>query len=865
MIRGSLRSLLLGTTVSVGLAASAGTAFAVEYNFGDLNVHIDTTLSAGAAARTARRDHALLPTSNGGPLQDTTGNVNLPAAFVPSNADLSGGTGMTLLTAPATPNASINTDDGRLNFDRWDMTSGVVKMTNDISASFQNYKFFGRLTSYYDAVLARDGSYSRSHLVDGQADAVRDIRLLDFYGSADYDVAGMPLNVRAGKQVISWGESTFIQNGINSFNPVDASAVRRPASEIKEFFIPVWALDASIGLPYNLSLEAFYQLQWDTFALDRAGTPFASADVATMGSGIGGNYNATSFLTGGPGGNIMRNCTGTNAVSNAFTAAWGTSANPYASYRDCSGAFPLDYRNYNNGIAGLGGWDVGNTEAVRLAVGDTSIVARDKDRRAKNSGQYGVAARWYSEDLNNTEFGFYFMNYHSRLPIVSERVRVDPASTTFTSYLAAGINTSQTGRAAAYEGCNALAGGAVNQPGATYGVPLAVNGLSSLVAVQQMNQSASDPDGILAAATTIANSFYSGVGGPIVTAPAGSPFAGGIVGADISAFFGAGPGTVVVQNNSALQAAIVNCALVAMQSNRTVGASLLNDGSEIVTAATATPSLGLFLEYPENIHMFGASFNTTVGTWGVQGEFSFRPNAPMQLDTDQITIAALDSTCIFEQILSFNTMQGINNRDTIGRKCGTLGTGASSMDVNGYVRSKMWTAQVGTTATYTNSNSIINASGADLGILVTELGMVYTPDAPNETPDTVNNLRWGNVCTAGTDLPLAGFLALAPREGCRPTAASWGYVLMGQLQYNNAFGTALTLSPTLAFSHDVAGNTVAPYSNYRQGRKSVSLQLNGSLQNAWKGGIAYTNYFGSNKYNDAVDRDNIALNISYAF
>jgi hypothetical protein len=510
---------------------------------------------------------------------------------------------------------------------------------------------------------------------------------------------------------------------------------------------------------------------------------------------------------------------------------------------------------------------VGNTEALRLAVGDTSVVTRDKDRRAKNSGQYGVAARWYSEDLNNTEFGFYFMNYHSRLPIVSERVRVDPASTTFTSYLAAGINTSQTGRAAAYEGCNALAGGAVNQPGATYGVPLGtgIGGPVTLAAIQQMNQSASDPDGILSAATTIADSFYSGVGGPVVTAPAGSPFAAGIVNADISAYFGAGPGTVVVQQNSALQAAIVNCALVAMQSNRTVGASLLNDGAEIVTMSTATPSLGLFLEYPENIHMWGMSFNTTVGTWGVQGEFSFRPNAPMQLDTDQITIAALDSTCIFEQILSANTMQSINGGDTIGRKCGSLGTGASSMDINGYVRSKMWTAQVGTTATYTNSNSIINASGADLGILVTELGMVYTPDAPNETSSAANNLRWVNVCTAGTNLPLADFLALATRQGCRPTAASWGYVLMGQLQYNNAFGTALTLSPTLAFSHDVSGNTAAPYSNYRQGRKSVSLQLNGTLQNAWKGGIAYTNFFGSDKYNDAVDRDNIALNISYAF
>jgi hypothetical protein len=90
-------------------------------------------------------------------------------------------------------------------------------------------------------------------------------------------------------------------------------------------------------------------------------------------------------------------------------------------------------------------------------------------------------------------------------------------------------------------------------------------------------------------------------------------------------------------------------------------------------------------------------------------------------------------------------------------------------------------------------------------------------------------------------------------------------VLLGQLQYNNAFGTAVTLSPTVAFSHDVSGNTPAPISNYRQGRKSVSLQLNGSYQGAWRGGLSYTNFFGSNKYSDAVDRDFAAVNISYAF
>jgi len=865
MLNRSLRRLLLGSAVSAGLVASAGMAQAIEYNFGGVRVNLDTTVSAGASMNVANTDHSLLPTSNGGPAQITTNNVNLPAVAVPTDADPTGGTGFTLLTDPTTVTGSINTDDGRLNFSRGDLTSGVVKMTNDLSMSWQNYHFFGRLTSYYDAVLSNDSSYNRFGLRDGKADAARDIKLLDFYASADYDVAGLPLNLRAGKQVISWGESTFIQNGINTFNPIDVAAVRRPGAELKEFFIPVWALDASIGLPYNLSLEAFYQLKWDTFAIDRAGTPFAGSDVAA----VGGNNNDFSFLTGGPGGNIMRNCGGTSTVSNAFTAAWGASTNQYASYRDCVSPNALNYTMYNSGSPTSGGWPIGNTEALRIAAGDASVIGRNEDRYAKNSGQWGVAARWYSETLNNTEFGLYFTNTHSRLPIASEHVTIDPATAGFTSYLAAGTNSSQTGRAAAYDGCNGAAGGAPAQPGALYGVPLTAalvgpTGSVSQAALRAMNQSGTDPDGILAAATTLADNFYSGATvGTVVTNPPAGLFSAGIVGADISALFGEAPGTTFVNPNSTLQAAIVNCALVALQSNRTLGASLLNDGAEIVTAATAQPALGLYLEYPEDIHMMGVSFNTTIGTWGVQGEMSYRSNAPVQLDTDQITIAALDSTCIFEQILGATTMQAINGSDTLYRTCGSAGLGAQSYDITGYQRTKMFTAQVGTTATYTNSNSFVNATGADLGILVTEVGMTYFPDAPSET--TGGGIRWGNVCNGGTDLPLGGFLALASRSGCRATNSSWGYVLLGQLQYNNAFGTAFTLSPTIAFSHDVSGNTPAPYANYREGRKSINLALNGSFQSAWKGGISYTNFFGNDKYNSAVDRDNVAINISYAF
>ncbi|MGB3809656.1 MAG: DUF1302 domain-containing protein [Parvibaculum sp.] len=874
MIKGSLRSLLLGSAVSVGLIATAGTANAAQYNFGEVTLQLDTTVSAGASMSTAKTDHTLLPASNGGPKQVTTNNVNLPGFLVQTNADVVAGVndGMSLLTDPSTIDGSINTDDGRLNFSRGDLTSGIFKMTNDISAGFQNYKFFARVSSYYDAVLSRDSSYNRTPLFDGKASAARDIKLLDFYGSASYNVGDLPLNLRAGKQVISWGEGTFMLNGINSINPIDVNAFRRPGAEVKEGLVPVWALDGSIGLPYNLSLEAFYQLKWEPYQIDRSGTPFASSDVAQIGD------NSFSFLTGSYGG---QNCGATNSVAIAIANAFPT--NDIRSCGNYTGSNPFQqYQNYLNPIP------IGQTEAIRLALQDSSTVARDADRRARNSGQWGVAARWYSEDLNNTEFGLYFMNYHSRLPIASERVTSNPANTQFSPFVT-GQNGSGTARGAAYSGCN-FQGTA--DPSALYGLPI---GLSA-AAVAQMNQTiGTGTDPVLAAATAIATDYYANVGTyNVVKSPTTgvvpgldqSPFAGGIAGVDLTPYaqavnFGftgnpnVGPAAsligITVNPNSGLQAAIVNCALVAMQSSRAVALgspTLLNDGAEVLIA---TPMLGsnalsLYLEYPEDIHMVGASFNTTIGTWGVQGEMSYRSNQPFQLDTDQISIAALNAGCTFNGILgatTFGSLQagGIDTYGGIG--CGTMGVGPSTHDFSGVVRSKMFTYDIGTTATYSNSNAFISMTGADLGILVTEVGLVYTPDVPSE--GDFKKQQWGNVCTGGTDLPAGGFLALAPRSGCRPTAASWGYVLLGQLQYNNAFGTALTLSPTLAFSHDVSGNTPAPISNYRQGRKSVSLQLNGSLQGAWRGGISYTNFFGSNKYSDSVDRDFAAVNLSYAF
>ena len=72
------------------------------------------------------------------------------------------------------------------------------------------------------------------------------------------------------------------------------------------------------------------------------------------------------------------------------------------------------------------------------------------------------------------------------------------------------------------------------------------------------------------------------------------------------------------------------------------------------------------VEYPENIRLFGASFNTTLGDFSLQGELSYRPNLPLQIDLQDLTFLAL------QPMLS-------RCHDTSGPCTGTTG-GLSSVD-----------------------------------------------------------------------------------------------------------------------------------------------------------------------------------------
>ncbi|WP_428312610.1 DUF1302 family protein [Hydrocarboniphaga sp.] len=71
---------------------------------------------------------------------------------------------------------------------------------------------------------------------------------------------------------------------------------------------------------------------------------------------------------------------------------------------------------------------------------------------------------------------------------------------------------------------------------------------------------------------------------------------------------------------------------------------LASEPTEATSDAVPFQSAKFALEYPEDIDMFGFSFNTNFGDYAVQGEVAYRPNKPMQVDAHDLVFAAYGPT-----------------------------------------------------------------------------------------------------------------------------------------------------------------------------------------------------------------------------
>ena len=254
---------------------------------------------------------------------------------------------------------SVNGDDGNQNYNTGLFTN-AVKWTTEFQFSYKDFGGFFRGFAFYD-FENENGDRARTPLSDDALERVgKRAEVRDAFLYFRYKLGSLPGEVRAGWQVINWGESTFIQGGINAINPLDVSVLRVPGAELRDALLPVGAVKFSLKPTTNTSFEAFYQFTWEDLKLDPVGSYFSTTDLAGAGA---------------------------EKVMLGFGSAPDT--------------IPVGHPPLPPTFSPVG----------------VAVPKRDADEPSEQ-GQYGAALRYLAEGLGGTEFGLYFVNYHSRLPLI---------------------------------------------------------------------------------------------------------------------------------------------------------------------------------------------------------------------------------------------------------------------------------------------------------------------------------------------------------------------------------------------------------------------------------------------------------------
>jgi hypothetical protein len=592
------------TPIALALIVSGYTAapHAIEFNWGDVEGSFNSQITAGSSWRVQEQDAKNVGVGNGG----LKGN---------------------------TPTG----DDGNLNYDKGDAFTQTIKGIHDLGLTYETeegttFGAFVRGKYWYDYALDKNdvihgsgtNNYVANQLINdddfNDLTKSKGVALLDAYVFTGFYLGDTAVDLRIGKQVVNWGESSFIQGGINAVNPVDAAAFRRPGAEIKEGLLPVNMIFANVGLTDNLSIEAFYQLEFEPTVIDSCGTYFSTADYLAEGC---------NTLVVDP----------------------------------------------NTGLTDKGLYDAG------------IYATRGTDEMPSDNGQFGVAFKYYAESLNATEFGLYYMNYHSRLPYASAEAG---------AYNTAPINNPSTG----------------------------------------------DP----------------------------LPFIPGV--------------------------------------------DAYNPHYHTV--------------YPEDIQLFGLSFNTTVSEWAVSGEVSHRLDMPLQINgADLLASALLDADA--------------SPLTTEYRKANIGDT------VDGFERFDYSQAQL------TFIKFFDKALGTDRITAVAELGYGHVWDL-DESDGAV---KYGRATVYGVSFDGVG----DDKDGFT-TSDSTGYRLAVKADYRNVFA-GVDLAPSVAWSHDIYGYSPEPQGTFQEGRTGINVALKADYLKKYNASVSYTQFGGD--FNPLSDRDYVSVAVGISF
>lgn len=886
--------------------APASLALIYEWDFlGGVRATINTSIGLGAQWRLSERNEQIIGYANLNP--KLCRSLCQPTLSTPRagliQLDVDGDYVNNLaLNAPGV--SSINFDNGTLNYDQYEMTQGVVQIGQDINLEFKNnfgfilnpeifirWHFFHDFVNYdreiyypnfylpgdraRDLAQVQNGIYGTptvgSEVLRDPPDQDRwnelvgqDFDLLAGFFQFDLPTRGLfgsnigDLRVTIGEQTINWGESTlFVLKSLNTINPANVNALFRPAFlSLATVFKPVGAIKIQLPLTYNTSFTAFYQYDWDPVEIPPSGAFLSFVDV-TLGAD---NQNLNPGL----------------------------------------GQSPDD-------PLGLMRAETTLLTAVSRVDGQVPI----HETHPSDGGQFGLGFTWYLPRFNNgTEFRFFYVNLHSRLPYLS----------------------AYAGKESCYQSAP-----------------------TGDIATDTLNLIADCP-----------NADFAHFLGPI---------AGDLSNPTVAALV---QGLGQALNNLNLDATATRPNGQPCPTNVPVGGGPCGAAYRLDTFET-------LLEYPEDIHMFGISFNTSFDDVSIQGEIAYRPNQPLQIEFIDVAFAALQPSApvgCADGVFTDNqaadcTPASFDDRFAVGLPIAALGALANAGSATGAIGNVLNSALgiPNPTAGLVEAASALGAAlqGLNLaplqGLGLNDEVLADPPGRRNAFPDYLTEYRGrspGHVapgeylrgyerfqvlhyilggtkiigpgnwlfsdqiiilfevgatqvlgfpdrdelqiegvatfdhasvggdgtgappCPPGTGTPTQGFVQgnsnveRGNTTWCGPyqlrfnntqqttgfaTAFSWGYNVVAIIRYENVL-PGVTIKEQIIWQHDINGIEPGPGQSvvgFVEGQMSLSANTAFRVGSHWTYIVGFTLFFGNETHNYYADRDFFQMGIEYRF
>lgn len=258
-----------------------------------------------------------------------------------------------------------------------------------------------------------------------------------------------------------------------------------------------------------------------------------------------------------------------------------------------------------------------------------------------------------------------------------------------------------------------------------------------------------------------------------------------------------------------------------------------------ISAASGNPDAGtarIIGEYPESIRMFGVSFNGS-GPLGVamQGEYSYRPNQPLEIDDVEQSLADLGAPSQIEPVAG----------QTLGNQY-----------IRGWRRHEVSLWDLSAIALFGPNPTF----GFDELFVLVEAAFVRVHDL-----EPKHVLRYEG---PGTFLPgdpaAAALLGLPRQKDGFATANSSGVTLVTRATWHNVLPT-VQFKPSLRISVGLNGVTPAPLLNFVEDTVLIHPNLQFLIGSGTSIDLGYARFSGGGQSNTKIDRDFVSLDIKFSF